>query len=246
MRRSRSLPYAARLAALAMIPLLLIAAVAQSGSPPPASDAPDARDGSPAPPAPNASPSPQTQASAGEAGPDALAARLSAGLVGSKHDFTAGGQVGRDLCLPCHTPHLTTGEAALRVAQPPPRRVLRPSDSPDVELSAASLLCLSCHDGQVAPDVFAGAHATTWADRASGAAGSARARLAGHPVGTLYPANAPRYRSASAVESDGRLRLPGGRIQCTTCHDPHNVGRHAGLLIRSNERSALCLSCHRL
>jgi predicted CXXCH cytochrome family protein len=40
--------------------------------------------------------------------------------------------------------------------------------------------------------------------------------------------------------------LPGGRIQCVTCHDPHNSGRHEGMLVKSNRRSRLCLSCHRI
>jgi predicted CXXCH cytochrome family protein len=48
------------------------------------------------------------------------------------------------------------------------------------------------------------------------------------------------------VTADGRIKLPDGRIQCTTCHDPHNTQRHAGMLVISNDRSRLCLACHRL
>jgi predicted CXXCH cytochrome family protein len=113
-------------------------------------------------------------------------------------------------------------------------------------LNAASLICLSCHDGVVAPDVYAGQHAMTWSERSASGLDPGKVRLTSHPVGVPYPAGDPKYESASAVTSDGRIKLPDGRIQCTTCHDPHNTERHAGLLVRSNERSRLCLSCHRL
>jgi predicted CXXCH cytochrome family protein len=65
-------------------------------------------------------------------------------------------------------------------------------------------------------------------------------------VGIRYPQGSVEdYHPASAVRADG-LPLPEGRIQCVTCHDPHNAGGHAGMLQISNERSRLCLSCHDL
>ena len=49
-----------------------------------------------------------------------------------------------------------------------------------------------------------------------------------------------------AKQADGAVKLPDGRIQCISCHDPHNTGRHAGMLVKSDHRSNLCLTCHRL
>jgi predicted CXXCH cytochrome family protein len=165
--------------------------------------------------------------------------------VGSKHDFTGGGRVDRDLCLPCHTMHLSATQAPLRVQRPNTREPLRPWQTRGIELDAASLLCLSCHDGIAARDVFAGTHGANWADnRASPLA--ARPRLTGHPVGIPYPTARRDYEPAEYVGGAAGLKLPDGRIQCTTCHDPHNTHQHAGMLRIRNDGSRLCLSCHRL
>lgn len=171
--------------------------------------------------------------------------RLARGIIGSKHDFTDSGRVARDLCLPCHTPHVTSREAPLITATQPAVVSGVPLGS-DAQLNAASLVCLSCHDGVVAPDVYAGPHAMTWSDRAVGGVRAGASRLTSHPIGTLYPVARPDYNSPAAVSRDGRIRLPEGRVQCTTCHDPHNTERHHGMLVISNERSRLCLACHRL
>lgn len=171
--------------------------------------------------------------------------RLARGIIGSKHDFTDSGRVGRDLCLPCHTPHVTSREAPLiTTTQPAPLSGV--ALGPDVQLNAASLLCLSCHDGVVASDVYAGPHAMTWSDRPAGGVRAGTPRLTSHPIGTLYPVARPDYHSPAAVTGDWRIRLPDGRVQCTSCHDPHNTGRHHGMLVIPNERSRLCLTCHRL
>jgi len=113
------------------------------------------------------------------------------------------------------------------------------------ELDGASLLCLSCHDGVVASDVFTSSHATQLASQ-SGNSRLGYDGLQGHPVGVTYPVGNPKYHPAAAVTADGRIKLPDGRVQCTSCHDPHNRGGHKGLLVKSDERSRLCLSCHRL
>ncbi|RMF80227.1 MAG: hypothetical protein D6744_08435 [Planctomycetota bacterium] len=169
-------------------------------------------------------------------------AHLTSGLIGSKHDFSRGAS-GRDLCLPCHTPHL--------ISAPPPRfderaevvAPLRAFQTPDVELNGWSMLCLGCHDGITAPDVYSAAHATTPAD----AWGNSRRGLSGlrsHPVGISYPANSSDFQPRAAVEGAG-LPLPDGRIQCITCHDAHNTHDYQGFLKVSNHRSRLCLTCHR-
>ena len=69
--------------------------------------------------------------------------------------------------------------------------------------------------------------------------------LRSHPVGVAYPNNDPRYHPLAAVENAGLL-MPDGRIQCGTCHDAHNTDRHPAMLKISNERSRMCLTCHRI
>ncbi len=170
---------------------------------------------------------------------------FASGIVGSKHDFSDGGRIPRDLCTPCHTPHITAAQAPLLVRFATTQPV-RAYDTRVAGLDAASLVCLSCHDGTVASDVYAGAHAMKWSDLSAGGVPPGRTRVINHPVGVRYPEGRRDYHSQAAVERDGRVRLPEGRIQCTTCHDPHNSANHPGMLVMSNERSRLCLACHRL
>jgi predicted CXXCH cytochrome family protein len=40
------------------------------------------------------------------------------------------------------------------------------------------------------------------------------------------------------------VRLPDGRVECVSCHDPHNQSGTQAMLAVSNRRSALCLTCH--
>jgi predicted CXXCH cytochrome family protein len=171
-------------------------------------------------------------------------ASLFSGLIGSKHDFTQGGRSGRDLCLPCHTPHL--------MGVPPPRldrratttQLLRPYQGPGIELTSWSLLCLGCHDGVTAPDVYSSAHAVA----VSAQLGNSRLGTRGlrsHPVGVPYPSVDERFEPRAAVEAAGLL-LADGHVQCTTCHDAHNTGRHGHMLRVANDRSRLCVTCHRL
>ena len=177
-------------------------------------------------------------------GEDWTREQLISGLIGSKHDFTEAGKNGRDLCLPCHTPHLASAAPPRLDRRATTTQPLRPFEGVGIELSGWSLLCLGCHDGVTARDVYSSAHAMA----ATGQMANSRLALAGlrsHPVGVRFPAAAEWYNPAAAVETAGLL-LPGGRIQCTTCHNPHNTHRHRGLLRISNERSRLCLTCHRI
>jgi predicted CXXCH cytochrome family protein len=174
-----------------------------------------------------------------------LAARehLISGLIGSKHDFTRIGADVRELCLPCHTPHLVAAPVPRLDRRPTTTQPLRPHQGPDVKLTGWSLLCLGCHDGVTAPDVYSSAHAVTVTDQlASSRLGTTGLRS--HPVGITYPLAAEEYHPRAAVNAAGLL-LPEGRIQCTTCHDAHNTHRYASMLRISNERSRVCLTCHR-
>ncbi|MCG3125860.1 MAG: hypothetical protein CHACPFDD_00687 [Phycisphaerae bacterium] len=171
---------------------------------------------------------------------------MTLGLRGSKHDFSDSAREPRDLCLPCHTPHITASQAPLIVRRAATTQPLRPYQTGIGGLDESSLLCLGCHDGVAAPDVYAGAHGLRWSDRTGAPGGLGRRRLTSHPVGIEYPAADAKYHPAAVVTGTAGLKLPHGRIQCTTCHDPHNTRRNAGMLVISNDGSRLCLSCHRL
>jgi predicted CXXCH cytochrome family protein len=184
---------------------------------------------------------------AGETVPttEAAESELLGSLIGSPHDFSEGGREPRDLCLPCHTPHMTRAATPALDGEPSATDSIHPYQSTQVELSSASLMCLSCHDGVVARDVYSRAHSTALSAQL-GASTLGVSPLRSHPVGVRYPAGERNYRPAAAVTGDGRIQLPGGRLQCTTCHDPHNAAGVPGMLVKSNRRSDLCLSCHQL
>lgn len=165
-------------------------------------------------------------------------------LVGGPHDFSDGRGDARSLCLTCHTPEGMTDGAARPPLDRPPRAAVVLTQVADRELDRHSLVCLGCHDGVISTDVFTTAHAASLAPFEP--SGTPSAALAGHPIGGRYPTDHPRYRAVNVVTRDGRIRLPAGRVQCVSCHDPHHAGGHPAMLVKSNERSALCLSCHRL
>lgn len=171
-------------------------------------------------------------------------ANLVSGLIGSKHDFTREGDNGRNLCLPCHTPHLIRPPEPELDQRDSIANPLQPYRAPGVELTGWSLLCLGCHDGVTAQDVYASGHAVSVADQI-GISRLGTVGLRSHPVGVKYPAASNEdYLPAATVEAAGLL-LPDGRIQCTTCHDAHNTHGYVGMLRISNQRSRLCLTCHR-
>jgi predicted CXXCH cytochrome family protein len=188
-------------------------------------------------------PLPTTQSGEPPATQPAVPAHLASGLIGSKHDFTKVGG-GRELCLPCHTPHQLNVPPPRLDHRPTTTAPLRPYRTLGEELTGWSLLCLGCHDGTTAPDVYNSPHAVNVA----GELGDMRLGTRGlrsHPVGIKYPPEPEKYYAAAAIEAGGLL-LDDGRIQCTTCHDAHNTNRHAHMLRISNEGSRLCLTCHRI
>ncbi len=168
------------------------------------------------------------------------------GIEGSKHDFSRKTWSKGQLCLPCHTPHSAGGDVAAPLwdHSPGARTSYKMFDGRPGKPGAASLLCLSCHDGSTAVDAYGGMGGdVTIPQRASiGARGNLSTD---HPVGVAYPVHDKYFRSKAEVEAKGDVVLPGGRVECLSCHDVHNRYGHEKLLVKTNERSALCLSCHR-
>lgn len=169
------------------------------------------------------------------------------GFTGSAHDFLGRFAPPAERCAPCHGPE----------ASPPIDRLPRfRSDAPQAQRLAATTqpwriadttaLCLSCHDGTLASAVDSGDDGR---DRSH--FGPAVALHRDHPVGVPYPrtgrtrAGTRRdYVPIAQLEAEGRIHLPGGRVECVSCHEPHNAYGVADLLVKPDRRSALCLSCH--
>ncbi|HOA72931.1 MAG TPA: cytochrome c3 family protein [Phycisphaerae bacterium] len=171
------------------------------------------------------------------------------GVIGGPHDFS---HFGGSACDACHVPHV---QAIRPVATP----TTQPATQPAVELfripgqapvfvpgqftpGPTSLLCLGCHDGTIGTSTLGSAHAMLAGVR-EGFGVPDELLWRDHPIGIPYPVDPNNYRPASFVEKQG-IRLPQGRVECISCHDPHNQAGVRGMLWMPNRRSALCLTCH--
>ncbi len=133
------------------------------------------------------------------------------------------------------------------------------SNADTTYLSGISKLCFTCHDGTVAGFTHSGQYeaVTTSPDGIN------------HPVSVLYRADSlgnNRLYNPNTTQSGlgGTIMedmLVNGRVECTSCHDAHfsayktscrscppvkNGAANSGSLWISNDKSALCLTCHNL
>lgn len=126
-----------------------------------------------------------------------------------------------------------------------------------------SLLCLSCHDGTVTQATFyqftsgMGGTGSFTAPNIGGTSGLAN----DHPVDFTYSialatadggVKSPTEGAGVRIPYVGSPALPlykdqgsdvSGRLECATCHNPHNDS-NMPFLRMANSGSALCLNCH--
>jgi predicted CXXCH cytochrome family protein len=179
-----------------------------------------------------------------------------AGISGSKHDLSAQAYT-TEICNVCHTPHnadtdvsdapLWDHEVTTQTYTVYSSTTLNASVG---QPSGVSKLCLSCHDGSVALDSFAGATGNT-SITGNALVGSDLAN--DHPISFAY--------TAAVASADGDLFNPttansglGGTInadmlfstnmECASCHDVHDADSNDYLLVIDNTDSDLCLTCH--
>jgi predicted CXXCH cytochrome family protein len=182
-------------------------------------------------------------------------------LIGSQHDLTATGSgpvksAVADACNFCHAPH-----NVLPAVRPLWDHTLSSQTyvgygsstyGAGVQTPGAgsSKLCLSCHDGTVAVGltVSKGLIATSGAMAASDILGANLSNS--HPV-SMTPVDdgslAATLFTPPGSTRDPAVKLVGGKVECTTCHDPHaprNDPVTPMFLVRSNASGAICLGCH--
>ncbi|MBN2332502.1 MAG: cytochrome c3 family protein [Deltaproteobacteria bacterium] len=111
-------------------------------------------------------------------------------------------------------------------------------------LDESSSACLTCHDGSIARD-----EGTTEMSAGAISLGAGIWRHDGdygrnsHPLGVRYGDARRRrsgYRDAAMLPSV--IRLPGGKVECVSCHNPYST--NDSLLVIDNRGSRLCLTCH--
>lgn len=166
---------------------------------------------------------------------------------GTVHDLASvqrrrGGAAGvtTGSCMFCHARYPQTTDPGIPVGSVTTYRMY---DSPTMDAATpagptgTSLACLSCHDGVVAGQAFGGEGMSLGTDLRDD-----------HPISIEYdPAGDPGLRSAEEVTEMGlKLFMEDGflRVQCGTCHDPHDGSVGNAFLRIDNAGSRLCLTCH--
>ncbi len=181
-------------------------------------------------------------------------------VVNSLHNLSVGGPgtvravTETEICIFCHTPHNSMPSGPLwNRSDPGVTYTLYNSSTIQAapgQPDGSSILCLSCHDGTIAlgnvssriTDISFSGGVTVMPP---GPANLSSDIADDHPVSFIY--------NATLASADGQLKDPAaitppvglenGKMQCTSCHDPHNDVINKFLLV-SNQFSDLCFRCH--
>jgi predicted CXXCH cytochrome family protein len=180
-------------------------------------------------------------------------------VVTTKHNLSVSGPgtvkatTESEICIFCHTPHSARPVAPLW-NRTDPGLTFTPYSSSTMQATpgqpdGASLLCLSCHDGSIALGSVVSRPGTitmtTGANMPAGVSNLTKVLTNDHPVSFVY--------NSALATADGQLKDPtaitppvalkSGKVQCTSCHDPHkNI--YSDFLVATSANSNLCNSCH--
>jgi predicted CXXCH cytochrome family protein len=183
----------------------------------------------------------------------------SQGISNTKHNLSSAGSgsvkasTEGEICVFCHIPHAAAVTPLWNRNNPASYSSgnLYTSSTTNATIGqpdGTSVKCLSCHDGTIALG-----HVTsrTTDITFSSALGSRRSNLGtdlrdDHPISFVY--------NAALATADGKLNNPSslssgvaldanGKMQCTSCHDPH-YSSNTKFLVATNEYSTLCIVCH--
>lgn len=173
-----------------------------------------------------------------------------------------------EVCVYCHTPHTGSISAPLwnRTFSSATYNMYDANHSSTIDMnvdaqpSGTSLACLSCHDGTIGLDVVVNAP-NAYGGSVPGSTPGTNTMPASsnalldtdlrndHPISVVYdPAQDPAFNSAASVRAAGvKLFVDptslGEKVQCASCHNPHN-NTNSPLLRVNNSGSSLCLTCH--
>jgi hypothetical protein len=173
------------------------------------------------------------------------------------HDMSSGASSmygpNANACLYCHAPHNALSSQLWNQTLSTSEYILYPDSTntptAPTKVGAASLRCLSCHDGTVGVGrtVAIGTLQMTGTFRAN-----MGTQLRGSHPFSMQPQlkdNATLVSTlvASHNTKDSAVSLVENNIECRTCHDVHNQYRdlHSPkFLVRDNTSGSLCFACH--
>lgn len=192
-------------------------------------------------------------------------------IITTKHNLSVSGPgpvkatVETEVCVFCHTPHNASPAKPLwgheQSAATYTVYTSSTAKSTPSQPDGASKLCLSCHDGTVAVGSINGGR--TQVEMAPGSVRPDGALLStspsnlgtnladDHPISSTLPASDPGYVEPASWDRVKLYGDPPGKVQCTSCHDPHDDAFRP-FLRKSNVDTAsagqyggqICLSCH--
>jgi len=181
-------------------------------------------------------------------------------IVNTVHNLSASGPGNiralseQEICIFCHTPHNSLPESPLWNRNDP-GVIYDLYNSSSLESvpgqpDGSSLLCLSCHDGTIAlGNIRNRVSAIDFTGGIThlppGVSNLTTDLSDDHPVSIVY--------TAGLASTDGQLYDPAlvtypvtlsdGKIQCTSCHDPHR-DLYSKFLVMTPQFSELCMQCH--
>ncbi|HXW13474.1 MAG TPA: hypothetical protein VEN79_03105, partial [Terriglobia bacterium] len=164
-------------------------------------------------------------------------------------------------CLYCHAPHSGVGgitplwnqTLTTQTYTTYQSTTYHETDAPRPILGTDSNLCLSCHDGSVAPGqtVAYGKWAMAGTMTPTDVFGTNLANS--HPFSLILPIkDAPDLVPSlvgQGVTADplNAVRLINGNVECTSCHNPHVQATDMAVgnfLVRDGSNGQVCLACH--
>jgi predicted CXXCH cytochrome family protein len=166
-----------------------------------------------------------------------------------------------DFCTYCHAPHSgVTASTAPLWNQSLTTQTYTTYTSPTYHqtgntqplLGSDSNLCLSCHDGTVAPGTTAVSGSVTMTGSMYTADVFGTNLTSSHPFSLVLPINDAPDLVATLVNGQtgdptGAIKLVNGNIECTSCHNPHVQAKDAvaqNFLVKDSSKGAMCLACH--
>ncbi|MFC2082228.1 cytochrome c3 family protein [Bacteroidota bacterium] len=181
-------------------------------------------------------------------------------LVSSAHNLSVSGPNSikatseTEICIFCHTPHNSNPSKPLwNRTDPGISYTIYNSSTVEASIGqpdGSSILCLSCHDGTIALgsvsskeyDIGFNLGITTLPE---GESNLSTDLSDDHPVSFEYNSVLAtmdlQLLDPSALPID--VQLEEGKLQCTTCHEPHR-NEFGNFLVVNPIYSGLCISCH--
>lgn len=166
-----------------------------------------------------------------------------AGISGSSHDLSDD-YSGTGICKFCHVPHNPTSTAGPLWNHAVTGQTFTLYSGSTGSASGVSAICLGCHDGVTNLDAFGGSTGTAGNDidtKFSGTDSNIGTDLRDdHPVMVTYTSG----NGFKDVASLTTVKLFSSKVECASCHDPHDQATNGYFLRSANNTSQMCLTCH--